>query len=320
MKQENKLQGIRLIATGRALPARVVTNDELSRTVDTSDEWIRTRTGIRQRYICGSESCQSLAVKAARNAVSKAGIKTDEIGMIVVATTTSDYAFPSMACMVQKELDMENDVMCFDINAACSGFLYGLNICRSLLMSQNKTEKKYALLIGSEQMSRLTDFTDRATCVLFGDGAGAAVLELGGGLFFHRAWSKGDAEILFCQGSGFSDAHIRMEGNKVFKFAVNVIKDGIDTILSDAGLTIDDIDYVVCHQANERIIEHVRKKYGCADNKFYVNIGEYANTSAASIPIALDEMAQNNLLKKGMKIICVGFGAGLTWSSALFEL
>lgn len=320
MKQENKLRGIRFVATGRALPARVVTNDELSRTVDTSDEWIRTRTGIRQRYLCGDESCQSLAARAAQNAVEKAGIKTEEIGVIVVATTTSDYAFPSTACMVQKELGMGNDAMCFDINAACSGFLYGLNICRSLLMAQERTEKKYALLIGSEQMSRLTDFTDRATCVLFGDGAGAAVLELDGGLFYHRAWAMGDADILYCKGNGFPGAHICMEGNKVFKFAVNVIKDGIDAVLSDAGLTIDDIDYVVCHQANKRIIEHVRKKYGCAENKFYVNIGEYANTSAASIPIALDEMAERSLLKKGMKLICVGFGAGLTWSSALFEL
>lgn len=318
MKQEMNMQGLRIVATGRALPGRVITNDELSKTVDTSDEWIRTRTGIRQRYVCDSESCRSLAVEAAKKAIRKAGINVDEIGVIVVATATSDYAFPSMACMVQKELDMGEDVMAFDINAACSGFLYGLNICRSLLITLSN--KKYALLIGSEQMSRLTDYTDRATCVLFGDGAGAALLEQSDGLFFHRAWSRGNEESLFCKGAGYQDAYIRMDGSSVFRFAVKVIQEGIDTILSDAGLTMQDIDYVVCHQANERIIDHVSKKYNAGRDKFYVNIGEYANTSAASIPIALDEMAEKDLLKKGMKIICVGFGAGFTWSSALIEI
>lgn len=317
MTQETNMQGIRIVATGRALPVRAVTNDELSKTVDTSDEWIRTRTGIRQRYICERESCRSLAVEAAKKAVAKAGISPNEIGAVVVATTTSDYAFPSTACMVQKELGLGEEVMAFDMNAACSGFLYGLHICRGLLFTG---KKKYALLIGSEQMSRITDYTDRSTCVLFGDGAGAAILEKSGGLFFHRAWSKGNDEALSCRGTGFSDAYIKMDGSSVFRFAVKVIPEGIDAVLSDAGLTIEDIDYVVCHQANERIIDHVSRKYNAGKEKFYVNIGRYANTSAASIPIALDEMAEKELLKKGMKIICVGFGAGFTWSSALIGI
>lgn len=311
------MQGIHIVATGKAVPARTVTNDDLSRTVDTSDEWIRTRTGIRQRHICEEETCISLAADAAGEALLQAGIDKKQIGYVVVATTTPDYAFPSVACMVQKKLKLSSEVMAFDISAACSGFLYGLNICRSLLVTG---EKKYALLIGSEQMSRITDFTDRSTCVLFGDGAGAVLLETDDSLFVHRAWSDGNSEVLFCKGVGNSDAFIQMDGGQVFKFAVKVIKEGIDAVLLKAGLSMEDIDYVVCHQANERIIDHVSKKYGENKEKFFMNIAGYANTSAASIPIALDEMMKEQKLKKGMKIICVGFGAGFTWSSALLTI
>lgn len=311
------MQGIHIVATGKAVPARTVTNDDLSRTVDTSDEWIRTRTGIRQRHICEEETCISLAADAAGEALLQAGIDKEQIGYVVVATTTPDYAFPSVACMVQKKLELSSEVMAFDISAACSGFLYGLNICRSLLVTG---EKKYALLIGSEQMSRITDFTDRSTCVLFGDGAGAVLLETDDSLFVHRAWSDGNSEVLFCKGVGNSDAFIQMDGGQVFKFAVKVIKEGIDAVLLKAGLSMEDIDYVVCHQANERIIDHVSKKYGENKEKFFMNIAGYANTSAASIPIALDEMMKEQKLKKGMKIICVGFGAGFTWSSALLTI
>ncbi|MDD6572674.1 MAG: ketoacyl-ACP synthase III [Thermoflexaceae bacterium] len=311
------MQGIHIVATGKAVPARTVTNDDLSRTVDTSDEWIRTRTGIRQRHICEEETCVSLAADAAGEALLQAGIDKEQIGYVVVATTTPDYAFPSVACMVQKKLELSSEVMAFDISAACSGFLYGLNICRSLLMTG---KKKYALLIGSEQMSRITDFTDRSTCVLFGDGAGAVLLEADDSLFVHRAWSDGNSEVLFCKGVGNPDAFIKMDGGQVFKFAVKVIKEGIDAVLLEAGLTMEDIDYVVCHQANERIIDHVSKKYGENKEKFFMNIAGYANTSAASIPIALDEMVKEQKLEKGMKIICVGFGAGFTWSSALLTI
>lgn len=311
------MQGIHIVATGKAVPARTVTNDDLSRTVDTSDEWIRTRTGIRQRHICEEETCISLAADAAGKALLQAGIDKEQIGYVVVATTTPDYAFPSVACMVQKKLELSSEVMAFDISAACSGFLYGLNICRSLLMTG---KKKYALLIGSEQMSRITDFTDRSTCVLFGDGAGAVLLEADDSLFVHRAWSDGNSEVLFCKGVGNPDAFIKMDGGQVFKFAVKVIKEGIDAVLLEAALTMEDIDYVVCHQANERIIDHVSKKYGENKEKFFMNIAGYANTSAASIPIALDDMMKEQKLEKGMKIICVGFGAGFTWSSALLTI
>lgn len=316
------MQGIKIIATGRALPAYILTNDKLSETVDTSDEWIVTRTGIKQRHICkGEENCATLAIEAAKKAVSKAvaeaGIKTEEIGVVIVATSSAEYAFPSTACLVQKALGLSEETMSFDLTAACSGFLYGLNTCRGLLMT---TGKKYALLVGSEQLSRITDFTDRSSCILFGDGSGAAVLELCDEQFVHRAWSDGNKELLWCKGAGYDGAKLTMDGKEVFKFAVKVLKQGVDTVLEEAGLTIDDVDYIVCHQANRRIIEHVMKKYPEAEDKFYINIQDYANTSAASIPIALDEMFEKQLLKKGMKVVMVGFGAGLTWSSALMTI
>lgn len=309
------MQGIKIVATGKALPRKIVTNDDLSCLVDTSDEWISTRTGIRQRYFCEEETCQSLAIEAAKKAVEKAGVDKREIGMVVVATATADHAFPSVACMVQNALELEKEVLAFDLSAACSGFLYGLGVCHSVLLNQNK---KYALLIGSEQMSRILDMKDRSTCVLFGDGAAAAVITLDENEFYQKAWSDGNSEALSCKGVGQENQHLLMEGSKVFKFAVKAIAQGIDEILEKSGKMIADIDYVVCHQANERIIDHVNRKYQGV--KFYKNMDRYANTSAASIPIALDEMYEKGMLKEGMQIICVGFGAGFTWSSALLTI
>lgn len=315
------MNGIRIVATGRALPATVCDNQKLSEIVDTSDEWIRTRTGIGQRYICQSETCVSLAIEAAKKTVEQAekkqGIGKEEIGLIVVATTTSDYAFPSVACLVQQALELPDEVMAFDISAACSGFLYGMQVCRGLLATG---DKKYALLIGSEQMSKIVDYTDRSSCILFGDGAGAALLASADTLYVQKSWSQGDAETLYCKGVGRAEARIRMNGNKVFRFAVSVLRDSISEVLREANLTMEDVDYVICHQANARIIEHVRQKFPGHETKFYMNIEEYGNTSAASIPIALDEMMGAGLLQEGMKVICCGFGAGFTWSSALFTI
>lgn len=309
------MQGIKIVATGRALPRKIVTNNDLNRFVDTNDEWIRTRTGICQRYLCEEETCQSLAIEAAKKALEKAGIDKAEIGLVIVATATADYVFPSVACMVQKALELETEVLAFDLSAACSGFLYGLGICHSVLLNQ---KKKYALLIGSEQMSRILDMKDRSTCVLFGDGAAAAVITLDENEFYQKAWSDGNSEALSCKGVGQENQYLFMEGSKVFKFAVKAIAQGIDEILEKSGKMIADIDYVVCHQANERIIDHVSRKYQGVE--FYKNMDRYANTSAASIPIALDEMYEKGMLKEGMQIICVGFGAGFTWSSALLTI
>ena len=309
------MQGIKIVATGRALPRKIVTNDDLSRLVDTNDEWIRTRTGIRQRHFCEEETCQSLAIEAAFQAVERAGINKQEIGTVIVATATADNVFPSVACLVQNALGLSKEVLAFDLSAACSGFLYGLGVCHSVLLNQ---KKKYALLIGSEQMSRILDMEDRSTCVLFGDGAGAAVITLDENEFYQKAWSDGNSEALSCKGAGYDNQYLSMEGSKVFKFAVKVIAQGIEEILAESGKTIGEIDYIVCHQANERIIDHVSRKYEGV--KFYKNMDRYANTSAASIPIALDEMYEKGMLKEGMQVILVGFGAGFTWSSALLTI
>lgn len=318
---EAEVNGIRIAGTGRAVPKRILTNDDLSRMVETSDEWIRTRTGIRERRICEGETTVSLAAEAAMNALEAVGEQVqdvkNEIGVVLVATTTPEYAFPSVACLVQKELGLPDEVMSFDISAACSGFLYGLDICRGLLAN---AKKRFALVIGSEQLSRITDYTDRGSCILFGDGAGAAVVELSNKLYVQRQWSRGDMEALRCPGVGNDNAKLFMQGNKVFKFAVTALQQGVEQVLADAKLSMEDIDHVICHQANLRIIEHVQKKYPEHAEKFYVNIDRYGNTSAASIPIAIDEMRRSGVLPEGSRVICIGFGAGFTWSALLLEV
>lgn len=313
------MEGIRIIATGKALPKRHVSNADLSQIVDTNDEWIRSRTGIEGRYQCDvtEESCITLAVAAAKNALEKAQMDANEIGLIIVATSSADYTLPSVACMVQKELGLDEEVMSFDLSAACTGFLYGMGVARGLLHSLTKP---YALVIGSEQLSRIIDYTDRGTCILFGDGAGAAIFTLDEKKFYQKSWTRGNKEALYCEGAGCEDQHVRMDGKAVFRFAVTALAQGIHTVLEENEMTMDDIDYIVCHQANMRIIDHVKKKFKGYENKFFINIEKLGNTSAASIPIALDDFYEQGLLSEGKKIICVGFGAGLTWSAALMEL
>lgn len=309
------MNGLHIVSTGKALPNKKVTNDEMRQFVDTSDEWIQTRTGIQTRYFSRDEKNYELATKAAKTALENGNINPEEIGAIVVATMTPDYVMPSTACMIQKELGLSEEVMAFDINAACSGFLYGLKVCKGLL---ENLDKKYALLIGSEQMSRILDFTDRSTCVLFGDGAGATVIEKSDGHpYVGKSWSRGDKDALFCPGVDADLSKLTMEGSAVFRFAVSAMKDGIDWVLEEADLEIEDVDYILCHQANARILSHVQKKFDIPKEKVFMNLQHYANTSAASIPIALDEMMQEGLIKEGMKVISVGFGGGFTWSAAL---
>jgi len=310
------VKGLRIVSAGRALPKKAITNEDLSKLVDTSDEWITTRTGIKQRFQCQEETTVSLAVEAAKQAIAKAEIPKEEIGAVIVATTTPDYAFPSAACLVQKELELNEEIMAFDISAACTGFLYGLKIAHGFI---NTLPSKYILLIGSEQMSKVVDYTDRSTCILFGDGAGAAILTASYSRFVQKTWTRGNKEVLYCDGVGGKDCHIHMKGNEVFKFAVTAMAQGIAEILKEADLTMADIDHVICHQANARIIAHVKKKYPEYAEKFYMNIKEYGNTSAASIPIVLDELLSKDSHKKSEKFLCVGFGAGLTWSAAILE-
>ncbi len=309
------MNGIRIVSTGRALPNKKVTNEDLSRIVETSDEWITSRTGIKSRYLSEQEKNYELATAAAKKAIERAGITAEEIGVIIVATITPDDITPGCACLVQRELNMSNDVMAFDLNAGCTGFLYGIKVCKGLL---ENSHKKYALLIGSEQLSRIVDYTDRATCVLFGDGAGAAILELSDNHLYHqKVWSEGNAEALVCKGAGNNHSYLFMDGSAVFKFAVNAIQEGIDQLLAETSMQFDDVDYILCHQANERIIDFVKRKYKGPEHKFFMNLQKYGNTSAASIPIAIDEMLEQGLIQSGSKVICVGFGAGFTWSSAL---
>ena len=311
--------GLRIVSTGRALPERRVTNEELGRAVGTDDQWIRERTGIRSRYRCEKpgESCLSLAVSAGGQALSRAGISPEEVGAVIVATSTADFQFPSMAALVQRALGIGEETTVFDISAACTGFMMGLSVSLGLLKGMRK---RYVLLIGSEELSRILDYTDRQSCILFGDGAGAAVLTLSDRAFVQKSFSRGREEVLFMDGAGSASARLQMNGREVYRFAVTEVGPAMDAVLSEAGKTMEDVDLVVCHQANERIIRHIEKRYPGQEDKFFVNIGEYGNTSAASIPIALDELAAQGRLREGTKLLLAGFGAGLTWSAVYMEL
>ena len=312
-------KGLRIVSTGRALPEKKVTNAELAEQVDTDDAWIRERSGIRARYRCTrpEESCISLAAAAGRRAMERGGISPEDIGAVIVATSTSDFQFPSAAAMVQKALGIAEETTAFDLSAACSGFMLGLSVARGLLQNM---EKPYVLLIGSEELSRILDYGDRGSCILFGDGAGAAVLALSDSVFVQKSWTRGREEVLYMEGAGSASARLKMNGREVYRFAVTEVGAAIEAVLSEAGRTMEDADLVVCHQANERIIRHVMKKYPGQEEKFFINIGEYGNTSAASIPIALDELMDAGRLKAGTRLVLAGFGAGLTWSAVYMEL
>ena len=307
----------RILATGRCLPERVVTNQELCRTVDTSDEWVFSRTGIHQRYFCQSETGLDLALGAARQAMERAGLTAADIGVCLAGTFTPDHASPSTACLLQKELGLREDTICFDVNAACAGFLYGLKTAHALLPD---APRPCALVVGAEVISRVMDHNDRNTCVLFGDGAGAVVLRRDEDRAWHTVFgSRGDYSIQV-QGPGPLPSAIHMDGKAVFRFAVEVVEKSIRQLLAAEGLSsVNDLDLVVCHQANARIIDFVAKRLGAREGLFYKNMDRYGNTSAASIPIALDELTETGALRPGMRIVTVGFGGGLTWAGALLR-
>ncbi len=307
-----------ILATGRCLPERVVTNEELNQRVDTSDEWVFSRTGIHQRHFCEEETGLDLAVSAARQAMDRAGATAADIGVCLVATFTPDHASPSTACLLQRELGLEEDTVCFDLNAACAGFLYGLKTAHALL---SDTPRPCALVVGAEVISRVMDHTDRGTCVLFGDGAGAAVVRRDASRRWHAVFgTRGDPDSIRVQGPGPLPSAIHMDGRAVFRFAVEVVEQSIRQLLEREGLvSINDLDLVVCHQANARIIDFVAKRLGAREGLFFKNMDRYGNTSAASIPIALDELVQAGALRPGMRVLMVGFGGGLTWAGALLE-
>ena len=307
-----------ILATGRCLPGRVVTNEELSRTVDTSDEWVFSRTGIHSRCFCEAETGLDLALGAARQAMERAEVTAADIGVCLVGTFTPDHASPSTACLLQRALGLEEDTVCFDLNAACAGFLYGLKTAHALL---SDAARPYALVVGAEVISRVMDMADRNTCVLFGDGAGAAVIRREEDRAWHTVFgSRGDSDSIRVQGPGPVPSSIHMDGKAVFRFAVEVVEGSIRQLLAAEGLeSVNDLDLVVCHQANARIVDYVAKRLKAREGLFYKNMDRYGNTSAASIPIALDELVQDGALRPGMRLATVGFGGGLTWAGALLR-
>ena len=302
------MKGLRLIATGGALPGRTVTNEELSRTVDTSDEWITTRTGIRTRHYCTEgENAATLAIAAAKQALQRSGLAPADIACCVCATLSAPDATPSVACQVQAALALPENRPALDVNAACSGFLYGTAVARGLLATLGG---RYALVIGTEALSHLMDPADRSTCVLFGDGAGAALFELTDTSvpFAITLGARGDAAIHAGGPSRAGSAPISMDGRAVFRFAVDALPKCLHTVLDETGLTLDVLDWVVCHQANSRIIDHCVKALHADGAKFYKNMDRHGNTSAASIPVALNELAESGQLHPGQTLACIGFG------------
>lgn len=327
------MEEVSIKAFGAYAPSRIVSNDDLSKIVETNDEWIVERTGIKERRISEGEDTSSIAVKAAIKALERANLTGEDIDLIIVATITPDKFTPSVACLVQKEIQAEN-AMAFDVSAACSGFIFGLQAaCSMMKVTENF---KNALVIGVETLSKIMNWEDRSTCVLFGDGGGAVVLSKGegnGGIreFYSKSLGKkGDCLVVEAmpvinpfikdKNNDTNYQKIYMNGGEVFKFATKVIVESIKKILEKSSLTIDDIDYIVPHQANLRIIDYAVRKLKVDSSKFYTNLERYGNTSSASIPLALNEMYEKNLLKKGHKIILVGFGGGLTYGAVLIEL
>ncbi|WP_298732267.1 beta-ketoacyl-ACP synthase III [uncultured Subdoligranulum sp.] len=311
------MEGLQLISTGGALPSRVVTNEDLSKLVDTSDEWITTRTGIRQRRFCGEgQTTATLAIEAAKQALERSGLQAEQIGCCVCATLSGAYATPSTACLVQHELGLAEDIPVLDVNAACSGFIYGAAVARGLLAARPQDSRRFALVIGCEQLSRLMDMTDRNTCVLFGDGAGAAIFALAEDSDFAvDLGARGDMAI-----ETPPNGPIHMDGRAVFRFAVDALPRTLHAVLEATHHTLDEVDWVVCHQANSRIIDNCVKKMQADPEKFYKNMDRHGNTSAASIPVALNELAEDGRLQPGMRIACIGFGGGLTWGGMLLTV
>lgn len=309
------MKNIEIIGTGMSTPSKVVTNDDLAKIVDTSDEWISTRTGIRQRRFCDEgESASTMAVEAAGNALKASSLSAEDIGACICASLSGDYATPSMACVVQRELGLRENIPALDVNAACSGFLYGLEVARGLL---NGVSENYALVIGCEQLSKLLDMTDRSTCVLFGDGAGAAVVRLSEDAPYASTLGARGGFELMVEGAGPKPSHIHMDGTEVFKFATSIIPRCLKELEKKSNIGVSDVSKVICHQANERIIDSCIRRMKADPAKFYKNMDRYGNTSAASVPIALCEVVEKGDVKSGDLLMMVGFGGGLTWAGAL---
>ncbi|MGM0413823.1 MAG: beta-ketoacyl-ACP synthase III [Bacillota bacterium] len=319
-----------ITGVGKYLPEKVLTNYDLEEIVDTSDEWIKQRTGIEKRHIAADDQPTSdLALRAAKEALANAGLSGEDLDLIIVATVTPDMAFPATACIIQDKLGAKN-AAAFDLEAGCSGFVYGLSVGSKFIEAG---QYENVLIIGAETLSKIINWKDRGTCILFGDGAGAAVLQAGeeGGILATHLGSDGSGSNTLYQEAGGSlkpaseetvakNMHtISMEGNKVFRFAVKKMGSASLKVLNEAGLEPEDVDFFVPHQANTRIISAAAKRLKLDEDNVIVNLPEYGNTSSASVPIALAEAVENNRIKDGDILVLVAFGAGLTWASAVLE-
>jgi len=315
----------RIVGTGSYLPPRVVTNHELAARVDTSDEWIVSRTGIRQRHIADERQTSSdLALEAARAALAAAGTTAGDLDLIIVATSTPDYVFPSTACLLQAKLGVRG-CAAFDVQAVCSGFVYALAVADSFVRSG---QSRNALVVGAEVFSRILDWNDRATCVLFGDGAGAVVLRAGERPGVHASVLHADgsqAGILavpgnVCGGRIVGSPFLTMDGPAVFKFAVRVLDEVARETVARCGMQLGDIDWLIPHQANVRILDATVKRLGLAPEKLVATVDRHGNTSAASVPLALDLALRDGRIRRGHKVLLQGVGGGFTWGASLVEL
>ncbi len=326
--------GIKILSTGSYLPEKIMTNDDYAAFLDTSDEWIRTRTGITQRHMASWEPVWYMGKKAAEKAIEKAGIYPKDIGLIIVSTVTSDFVTPSIASLLQYELGIEN-AAAFDLNAACSGFVFSLDTARRFLETDDNI--KYAIVISTEAISRISDYEDRGSCILFGDGAAAAVIEKSDSIYSSFLNSDGSgARKLYArncqvapivkQETDFEDGFekkavhsLYQDGREVYKFAVKALPTAFKAAAEKIGITSEEIDWFVPHQANVRIIETAAKNLGAPMDKFIVTLDHHGNTSSASIPLALDEAIEKGIVKRGQKLALVGFGAGLSYGSVILE-
>lgn len=316
----------KIIGTGSYAPDQVVTNDDLANVVETNDEWIRSRTGISQRRIALEEGTSHMAIEAGRKALEQSGMSAAELDIILVATSSSDNCFPSCACEVQAALGAVH-AAAYDISAACSGFIFALNTVQAFIQAGIY---KTALVIGADCLSKLTDWTDRGTCVLFGDAAGAAVIQASDTGMIHMVMGSDGVkgEVLTCAARTSGNflngklpelGYMYMNGQEVFKFAVKKVPECTMQVLNESGHTLEEVKYFVLHQANYRILESVAKRLKQPMEKFPMNLDRYGNTSGATIPLLLDELNREGKLQSGDKIVLSGFGAGLTWGAALLE-
>ena len=315
----------RIVGTGSYLPPRIVTNEELAKKLDTSDAWIQERTGIRQRHIAEeSQASSDLALEASRRALEAAGVTAAEIDLIIVATSTPDYIFPSTACLLQAKLGVKG-CAAFDMQAVCSGFVYALATADSLM--KNGIYKK-ALVVGAEVFSRILDWNDRATAVLFGDGAGAVVLAAGDRPGVHASVLHADGSQVgilsvpgnICGGRIIGSPFLQMHGKEVFKLAVRVLDESAREVVAAAGMKLEDIDWLIPHQANVRILEATAKRMGLPRERLVVTVDHHANTSAASVPLALDEFVRAGKIRTGQKVLLQGVGGGFTWGATLVTM